>query len=139
MMMNEEKYIRNKAGQRTPFQVPDGYFESFTDQMLTKLPEQAEGQMEGNSAEFTVGHHSKGHARILLLRPWLAVAACTMAAIFSVSIYLSNGSSQSGSNVAVKSEQTAHRKKMPHQTYMEAAANYTMTDNDDIYACLSDD
>lgn len=138
--MNEEKYIKNKVGQRTPFQVPEGYFDSFAEQLLTKLPEQAEEQSGANPVELKVDHRSKRYARLMVLRPWLAVAACTVAAIFSVSLYLSNGSSsQSDSKEAVKTEQVAHSQKLPHQTYMEAAANYTMTDNDDIYACLSDD
>ena len=37
--MNEEKYIEEKVGRRNPFVVPEGYFDTFADQMMASLPE----------------------------------------------------------------------------------------------------
>ena len=37
--MNEEKYIEEKVGRRNPFTVPEGYFDTFADQLMASLPE----------------------------------------------------------------------------------------------------
>ena len=139
MNINEEKYINDRVGRRTPFKVPNGYFEAFTDKMTGML------QMYDNS-HLDIHHIDVNNVhkfRISRLHPWLAVAACTLAIVCGVSVYLSQDStSDSSINTgchSVSIEQTAQHKQLPHPTYMEAAANYTMTDNEDIYACLTDD
>ena len=38
-MMNEETYLKENVGTRNPFQVPDGYFEQLTQQVMQQLPE----------------------------------------------------------------------------------------------------
>ena len=42
--MNEEQDIIRKCGKRNPFQVPEGYFEDFTQRLMDQLPEQEEVQ-----------------------------------------------------------------------------------------------
>ncbi|MCD8317549.1 MAG: hypothetical protein LUC45_01250 [Paraprevotella sp.] len=37
--MKEEKFIRKKYGHSNPFKVPEGYFEHFTADLMSKLPE----------------------------------------------------------------------------------------------------
>ena len=37
--MNEEKYIEEQVGRRNPFTVPEGYFDTFADQLMASLPE----------------------------------------------------------------------------------------------------
>lgn len=37
--MKEEDFIRNKCGTGNPFKVPEGYFEQFTAQLMSQLPE----------------------------------------------------------------------------------------------------
>ena len=39
-MMNEELYIKSRIGNKNPFCVPDGYFDSLTAEVMQKLPEQ---------------------------------------------------------------------------------------------------
>lgn len=39
-MKKEESYIRNRCGSRTPFRVPEGYFEQFTPRLMNRLPQQ---------------------------------------------------------------------------------------------------
>ena len=39
-MIAEEKYLEDKYGKKQPFKVPNGYFDSFADNLMDKLPEQ---------------------------------------------------------------------------------------------------
>lgn len=39
MSMKEENRIREKFGSKDPFRVPEGYFESFTPELMNILPE----------------------------------------------------------------------------------------------------
>ena len=38
-MTNEEKIIQEKLGNQNPFRVPEGYFDSFADQLMSQIPE----------------------------------------------------------------------------------------------------
>lgn len=37
--MKEEALIRKKCGSKDPFRVPEGYFENFTSDLMSRLPE----------------------------------------------------------------------------------------------------
>ena len=37
--MSDEKYIEERVGRRNPYQVPEGYFDAFTSQLMQQLPE----------------------------------------------------------------------------------------------------
>ena len=39
-MENEEKYIREKMGDKSPFRVPEGYFDQLASRVMSQLPEQ---------------------------------------------------------------------------------------------------
>lgn len=51
--MNEEKYLEERLTKHNPFQVPEGYFDSFAEQVMNQLPERQQ------------------EARRVLLRPWM--------------------------------------------------------------------
>ena len=60
-MENEEKYIREKVGQKNPFTVPEGYFDQLTSQVMSQLPERRQ------------------KSRVVQLRKWFYAAACVAA------------------------------------------------------------
>lgn len=110
--MKEEKYLKEQITKENPFRVPEGYFDSFADQVMAQLPER------------------KQKAKRVMLRLWMSVAACLLVVICSVAVYFSKISSNDGveiSQMAVVSD-----------SYMDEAADYAMIDNTDIYACLAD-
>ena len=110
--MIEEKYLKERMTKQNPFQVPEGYFDSFADQVMATLPERRQ------------------RAKRVMLRLWASAAACLVVAICSVAIYFSKISSNDMmevSQVAVISD-----------AYMDDAADYAMIDNTEIYACLAD-
>ncbi|MBQ8713297.1 MAG: hypothetical protein IJ551_10850 [Prevotella sp.] len=111
-MMNEEQYIKSRLGDRNPFRVPEGYFDSFTAELMQKLPEQQKP------------------ALMVRLRPWLYAAACLFVALFTATVYFVAPDRESSVQVAAAA---------PSDTYVEDAADYVMADNIDIYACLASD
>ncbi len=58
-MIQEEQYLKETAGKRNAFKVPDGYFEQLTSQVMAQLPEKK--------------------ARTTMLRRWMYAAACSVA------------------------------------------------------------
>lgn len=112
--MNEEKYIQEKVGNRNPFVVPEGYFETFADQLMASLPER------------------QPRAKRVWLRPLRYAAAvvgvCALGALSWLGL-----SSETHQPVQAEAVQVSG------DAAFEAAADYAMLDNYDIYACLSDE
>jgi len=123
-MTNEEKFLEESFGKKNPYRVPEGYFDHFTEQLLSQLPE--------HEAVEPVRR-----PRLKILRPILMAAACLCVAIFSVTIYL-NRTQDTTESAPVAATQTITNTNNYEDDYMDAAADYVMLDNADIYACLSE-
>lgn len=118
----EDVFIEQNFGKTNPFKVPDGYFEGLQSQIMQRIPENA--------------------SRVATLRPtiWrktrymVAVAACACGLIAATATYISTLSSERESNartaIAVNSAY-----KMNALDYV---AEYSMMDNEDIYAIVSE-
>jgi 4-amino-4-deoxy-L-arabinose transferase-like glycosyltransferase len=115
--MEEEKYISDKFGRRNPFTVPEGYFEQLTAQVMNQLPER------------------RPKARRVWMRPvwWAAAAVCALFVSTAAWLVIPNESKPSQGQVAEVIQQS-----QPDDAYFDAAADYVMLDNQEIYACLSD-
>ena len=113
--MNEEKYIQEKVGSRNPFVVPEGYFDTFADQMMASLPER------------------QPRAKRVWLRPlrYAAAVVCVFALGAVSWLTMSPETHQPIQAEAVQESSS--------DAAFEAAADYAMLDNYDIYACLSDE
>ena len=129
--MNEEMYIREKMGTKNPFTVPDGYFDSLADQIISRLP--VEEEMP--SAEIRPLTTPTGDGRpaiVRYLRPLLYAAACAVLAIAVGTIYRNAASADTDQLVAHQQENVATYS----DTYMEDMADDAMLDNEEIYASL---
>jgi cell division protein FtsL len=126
-MTNEEKYIREHVGNRTPFKVPDGYFERLVPELMERLPERP--------AVSLVYEKPTVMARVRPLfnkmRPVLYAAAVVLIAVFCVGVYLDN------ENREAERQQIASQMETSDDYYNEVA-DYAMVDNIEIYACLSE-
>ena len=78
-MMNEEQYIKSRLGEKNPFRVPDGYFDSFATELMQKLPEQTQSEQ--------IQPEKQKPSRLVTLRPWLYAAACLFVALFTATIF----------------------------------------------------
>ena len=122
-MTSEEKKLEQRFGKQSPFLVPEGYFDDFTSRLMEQLPER-----KAKKIKLPPGIWRK-------YRPAMLVAACSCAAIFGVSVYLHTG------NTNEKQMASEHIIKMQAKSsdegFIEQAADYSMLDNDDIYAYVS--
>lgn len=120
-MMREEQYIEHLAGRREHFQVPEGYFSQLTKQVMRQLPER------------------KPRGRMVSLRPWLAAAASILVILVLTLTVMPRGDNNTKmASVAAHSANVAHSAAAVDDSYMDEAADYALIDNDEIYACLSD-
>ena len=77
--MNEEKDLLQKYGRKTPFSVPEGYFEHFTDRLMKRLPDK-----ETQAAPVVTMWDR--------VKPWLYMAAMFGGIMFTLRMVVSNPS-----------------------------------------------
>lgn len=123
--MKEEKYILDKVGKENHFRVPNGYFENFASELMSRLP------------EHEVIEVPAAKPRVFVLRSLILTAACVCVAIFSITLFFMNDKSDemptAGNNVVAQNN-------IDYSTvdeYIDDAADYAMMDHADIYAYLS--
>ena len=116
-MDKDEQILRQNFGNKTPFRVPEGYFEEFAEQLMAQLPAR--------------------ETRAVPMRPWwrrhrasMLAAACICAAVFSVGVYLGSSESRQASLASAPVENVDNT--------MDEIADYVMMDNEAIYASLTD-
>lgn len=142
MIKEEDKELELRFGKKSPFRVPDGYFENFADRLMAKLPEQpgqnvasvpqaAAAVPVGNSQTAAVAVHVSVWRR---WRPAVAVAASVCAVMFSVMALVHKPKADGGK----LAHTTAVGVSADSYTSLDVAADYTMLDNDDIYAMVSE-
>jgi len=117
--MEEEKYVREKLGQKNPFCVPDGYFEQLTLNVMSQLPEE----------KATVVEMPK---RRRWLRPLVAAAACAAVMMVGVTAWQHRSDAQ-------QTEQQTVVAQTQSDDYFDHLADYAMVDNEDIYASLMEE
>jgi hypothetical protein len=117
-MNSEEKYIKERIGQRNPFQVPEGYFDNLCSEVMAKLP------------EAPVEHQKP--ALLYRMRPYLYAAACLLTAVFTITVFFGDADDD-----VAQQEMTAQG--LMNDTYLDDAVDYAMVDNYDIYACLTNE
>ena len=113
--MNEEKYIEEQVGRRNPFTVPEGYFDTFADQLMASLPER------------------QPRTKYVWLRPlrYAAAVVCVLA-IGAMSWFALSSSPD------VQQPIQAETIQVPSDAAFEEAADYALIDNSDIYSLLAD-
>ncbi len=125
MTSKEERYLRSRVGKQNPFRVPEGYFDSFAARMTENLPEQ-----DGKASA------SVSPRRPRVVRMVLYAAACLCIAVLGSAVYWSKLSLQSTESGTA---QVVTHTVASTDVYVDAVADYTMMDNSDIYAYLSEE
>ena len=113
--MNEEKYIEEKVGRRNPFTVPEGYFDTFADQLMASLPER------------------QPQVKRLWLRPLRYAAAVVCVLVMGAMAWFALSPSSD-----VHQPIQAESIEVSNDAAFDAAADYAMIDNSDIYSLLAD-
>ena len=128
--MNEDRKIKELFGKSNHFEVPSGYFDNLTEQIMAKLPEQ-----EARIIEMPA-------RKPLWLRSAFHKVAAAVVAILVVSGGVVIGLRQGGVQSHVQVAQHANMQVANHnvetndEDTFDQMADYTMMDNQDIYASL---
>ncbi len=125
-MENEERYIKEKIGDKSPFRVPEDYFDQLASRVMSQLPEQQE--LSKKSMQ-----QPRRQARLVALRPWLYAAACVIAiVVLTLTLHFHQ-------RVAEPLEQPMAAVSAPvDDEYIDDVADYVMLDNTEIYAYLAE-
>lgn len=125
-MTKEEQKLINKFGTENHFSVPEGYFDTFADQLMQQLPEQ--------------------QARVVKISWWYHLPLRKIAAVIGVAVCMATGTlyiMQHTSHAATEqvahaesSENIEHSSNSAYYGTFDEVVDYTMTDNQDIYASL---
>lgn len=126
-MEREEKFIEDKFGRQNPFRVPEGYFDDFASQLMQSLPEQAEAP----KAKLVPMRVSRWHRA----RPIAIAAASVCIAFFGLGVKMYHGSDRVAAPSATTAQETVATSSY---SAVDAMADYTMLDTDDMYAYLED-
>lgn len=120
-MESDIKYLKERFGNESHFKVPEGYFENLTSQVMERLPERKAKLVSPAQSFWTRNRFT------------FAVAACICACVFGATIYIN---SLTQNSQATPIEASIHNS--PDYSTIDCVADYTMIDNEDIYALVSE-
>lgn len=120
--MKEELLIERKFGKQKPFNVPDGYFDTFRSDIMARLP-------------LAVSAKKRPVTRILRPVTW---AACIAVAFIVTGVCLSGIFRNTGKRIANVS-QVEMSQQASNDYLIDELSDYAMMDNDDFYSFIADD
>lgn len=132
-MMKEEHILKATLGTRNHFQVPEGYFDELVSKVMASIPESQP------VVEMQVEHISQ-RARILSL--WQNAKLRKGAAVACVALLLGGVSVGVGTSLSSRNDaqhvfgQNYTPVAQTEDSSFDEAADYTMLDNQEIYASL---
>lgn len=117
-MESDELYIKKRCGNRQPFSVPSGYFDDFSQRMSERLPVD-----EHDAATIPLWRHPRVAVAVAVLLCLLVGGAVS---------YFTMETPQAGHLITHSVLQEGGA-----DSSIDCVADYTMLDNDDIYALVS--
>ncbi|MBM6993706.1 MAG: hypothetical protein I3J02_10680 [Prevotella sp.] len=126
-MEREEKFIEDKFGRRSPFKVPEGYFDDFASQLMQRLPD----RVDTPTTKVVPMRSSSWHRT----RPIAIAAASICAAIFSLGVFMHNDKDRMTGPTAAATHGSV---SSTSYSAVDAMADYAMLDTEDMYAYLED-
>lgn len=119
-MQKEDIKIRNQFGAENHFQVPEGYFDNLAASVMQHIPD---GQTK------IVKMQTPAWRRHIVA---ISAAAASVAAAVCLVFDLESNPAHSPSHLAAQ-----HATMQQDNSNIDAMVNYTMLDNDDMYAYMS--
>ncbi|NLZ74224.1 MAG: hypothetical protein GX905_10525 [Bacteroidales bacterium] len=120
--MKEDKKIREKVGTKNPFEVPEGYFDRLTDQIIDCLPEK----------ERVIIAEKEEDSLWLKIRPWVYMAAMFVGAALIIRI----GSWSLGSSQTEESSYTYD--EIISEEYLDISFEKAQMDDYSLYLYLAE-
>ena len=120
-LMNEEDKLLKKLGTENPFRVPEGYFEGFTSDLMSRLPEKEKTDVYREPTTWEK------------IRPWLYMAAMFVGAALIIRV------ASTGEAVSEIKQQVAVDDTDVELEYISTAIENTMMDDYSLYVYLTDE
>lgn len=128
-MINEEKILASHLGKDNHFKVPEGYFDHLMEQVMDQLPEQEAQIIDFNSSPASWWKH-------LPLRKIAATVAAVALLGAGGIIALNHLPSHQGNLAQAEKAHLKTTSETNEDATFDEMANYTMMDNETIYASL---
>ncbi len=119
-LMKEEDKLLKKVGTENPFRVPEGYFENFTSDLMSRLPEKEKTDIHREPTTWE------------RVRPWLYMAAMFVGAALIIRV-------ASPGKPASEPQQLAADETDIELEYISTAIENTMMDDYSLYVYLTDE
>ncbi len=116
--MKEEDTLLRKYAARNPFTVPEGYFDSFSRELMNRLPEKEPVRVK----EVSIWKR---------FRPWMYAAAMFCGVLFSVKVLLNTSEQELPLFTTAETEQFSDE-------HLEVIMGKTMMDDYALYQYLTD-
>lgn len=129
--MDLEKQLLSDYGNKRPFKVSDGYFDNLSERIMEHI------SIDAGNVEQT---HKNNIKLIRRLKPLLMAASIigfVFLAVLSYRGFLGNTNLFSDVNETSYENETPTNEKLTAED-IDEAVDYMMIDEEDIYACLSD-
>lgn len=120
--MKEEDNLLKKVGTENPFRVPEGYFEGFASDLMSRLPEKEKNDVRREPTTWEK------------VRPWLYMAAMFVGAALIIRVASPGDSASEGRQQQMAAEDTDVELE-----YISTAIDNTMMDDYSLYVYLSDE
>lgn len=117
--MKEEDELLKKYGTTNPFNVPDGYFDNFSRELMNKLPEKEQVAYQENPTTWQ------------RIKPWVYMAAMFCGLMFTVRVVVGPPKQDTPLFTAAETEQFSDE-------YMETILDHSMMDDYTLYQYLTE-
>lgn len=118
--MKEEEIIK-KCGTESPFTVPEGYFEQFTEKLMGQLPDTTHNAEERDTPVISLWQRVK---------PWIYLAAMFSGVMFSAKVFLGTDAGQA--------ESMAQTEEVLTDEEIDTMMEYAMVDDYTLYRYLTE-
>lgn len=124
-MKTEEKLIE-MFGRENHFKVPEGYFDTLSDSIISQLPEEPVAQQVKMSV------WKKYRVRLL-------AAACVVSVLFSAGLYISLNDRGNVPQTTYLSATNLTETTIESEDAFDEMADYVMVDKEDMYAYIAEE
>ena len=122
--MKTEENLKEMFGRENPFKVPENYFETLADNIISQLPEESSAQV----VKMSVWKKYRVH---------LLAAACVLSVLFSAGIYISMKENTKDTQVFDQTKMELAETTIETEDAFDEMADYAMIDKEDMYAYIA--
>lgn len=135
-MINLEKQLLTKFGNRRPFKTPEGYFDNLEMRVMSQIKAE-----ETNNNEVKENGEKIHHTFARYLRPLIIAASFIGLIIGGIAIQFfiqRHNNIENTHNTEATSAATTAKAKSANNEYLDDVTEYMMLDKDDVYSYLAD-